>query len=56
MDRRNDLKKYMWMDKNGNVFLTFNEDTNVLSRDRVTIDGVWIGNWNYCTLETHNYN
>jgi hypothetical protein len=27
-----------------------------LSRDRVTIDGVWIGNWIYCILTTCNYN
>jgi hypothetical protein len=28
----------------------------MLSRDRVTTDGVLIGNRIYCTLKTHNYN
>jgi hypothetical protein len=28
--------------------------TNVLSRDRVTTDGVWIGNWIYWNLTERN--
>jgi hypothetical protein len=28
----------------------------LLSRDRVSMDGVWIGNSIYCTLTTRNYN
>jgi hypothetical protein len=29
---------------------------NVLSRDRLIIDGIWIGNRIYWTLTTRNYN
>jgi hypothetical protein len=31
-------------------------ESYILSRNKVTIDGVWIGNWIYWTLETRNYN
>jgi hypothetical protein len=29
---------------------------NILSRDKVTIEGVWIGNRIYCIFENSDYN
>jgi hypothetical protein len=51
--------EYMW-DKHS-ILLFFYRGTYdlkeylILSRDKVAIDGVWIGNWSYWTLETRNY-